>query len=141
MKKKISLFVLPIIALILEFLPRGVMMVFVTQNGDPIASYYPYFDLLPFGYAMWGPLITSVLTVFLIAMLIINLLIEKKWVIDFLKITSLIATIMSVTHFIFGLDRVTLISQFIFLCLLLEMLLIYIFYKNEVMIETNGANV
>lgn len=141
MKKKISLFVLPIIALILEFLPRGVMMVFVTQNGDPIVSYYPYFDLLPFGYAMWGPLITGVLTVFLIAMLIINLLIEKKWVIDFLKITSLIATIMSVTHFIFGLDRVTLISQFIFLCLLLEMLLIYIFYKNEVMIETNGANV
>lgn len=63
MKKKNILFViLPIITLILEVLPWGVVLKFANPEGEPWRHTYSYFDLTPFGYAVFPPLIVAVLT-------------------------------------------------------------------------------
>ncbi len=60
--KKLSLLALSIVAIILEALPYGVVMLFANPDGEPWRSTYSYFDLLPFGYAVFGPFIAAILT-------------------------------------------------------------------------------
>ena len=56
MKIKKSLFVvLPLVALILELLPNGVVLNFANPDGEPWRRTYSYFSLTPFGYANFGP--------------------------------------------------------------------------------------
>ena len=50
-------------ALIMEILPSGVAMNFATPDGEqPIVRMYPYFSDLPYGYAIFSPLVIGVLT-------------------------------------------------------------------------------
>ena len=58
--KRIALWVLPLTALIFELLPSGVVLRFANPDGDPWVRTYCHFDLTPFGYANFGPLIAAV---------------------------------------------------------------------------------
>ena len=54
------------IALVLEVLPIGVVMVFATSPTKQTIEVYSYFSLLPGGYANFTPLLTGILTILII---------------------------------------------------------------------------
>lgn len=54
------------IALVLEVLPIGVVMVFATSPTKQTIEVYSYFSLLPVGYANFTPLLTGILTTLII---------------------------------------------------------------------------
>lgn len=54
------------IALVLEVLPIGVVMVFATSPTKQTIEVYSYFTLLPVGYANFTPLLTGILTILII---------------------------------------------------------------------------
>lgn len=59
-----------ITALVLEALPYGAVLIFATPDST-FRSTYSYFDLMPFGYANFAPLITALLTCTVMTMAII----------------------------------------------------------------------
>ncbi len=66
MKKRVIYLFLPIITLILEIIPYGAVLNFGRPSEDGSIGYfretYSYFDMLPFGYANFAPMITGILT-------------------------------------------------------------------------------
>ncbi|MCD8354902.1 MAG: helix-turn-helix domain-containing protein [Clostridiales bacterium] len=65
--------VLQCVALILEALPIGVVMVFATSPTERATKTYSYFSLLPLGYANVTPMLTGILTVVIIMLGVITL--------------------------------------------------------------------
>ena len=51
------------VALILEILPVGAVMVFATSPSERFMEVYSYFSLLPLGYANFAPMLTGILTI------------------------------------------------------------------------------
>ena len=63
MKKRFCPVGLSLAALLLEGLPWGVRMQFMAPPGQaPFVEMTSYFDLTPFGYANFSPLVTALLT-------------------------------------------------------------------------------
>lgn len=61
------------IALILEILPVGAVMVFATSPTERTIEVYSYFSMLPVGYANFTPLLTGILTILIILLGVIAL--------------------------------------------------------------------
>lgn len=59
---------LTVLLLVLELLPHGVVLRFAQPEGDDILRTYSYFDLTPWGYAMFTPLLTALLSVALLVL-------------------------------------------------------------------------
>ena len=59
----------PVLTLILELLPWGVQMNFANPEGPPHTVFCSYFDLLPFGYADFFPMLVAVLSCVLLLVL------------------------------------------------------------------------
>lgn len=55
--------VMQCIALLLEILPIGAVMVFATSPNERITEVFSYFSLLPLGYANVAPMLTGILTI------------------------------------------------------------------------------
>lgn len=51
------------VALILEILPIGAVMVFATGPSEHFTEVYSYFSLLPLGYANFTPMLTGIMTI------------------------------------------------------------------------------
>lgn len=64
---------LTVLLLVLELLPYGVVLRFAQPEGDAILQTYSYFDLTPWGYATFTPLLTALLSVALLVMTLIAL--------------------------------------------------------------------
>ena len=62
MKKRLMYLALPALTLILEILPYGAVCNFANPEGEAWRRTYSYFDLTPFGYANFAPLLTAFLT-------------------------------------------------------------------------------
>ena len=104
-------------ALILESIPGGVVMTFAPGPGETLQVPASYFDLLPFGYGNFFPLITSVLTA-ADALGIWILAFQKRDLPHFqnaLFLCCIFTLVCSLLPFVFG---ITLIGAFISLCLL-----------------------
>ena len=78
-KKRLLLLIAPIIAVILESLPYGIIMYYAINNGnDRIAYKFSYFDpAVPFGGANFGAALTAVFTVVIIILSLIYVFIAK----------------------------------------------------------------
>lgn len=118
MKIKKSLFVvLPLVALILELLPNGVVLNFANPEGEPWRRTYSYFDLTPYGYANFGPFITAILTCALLVLVAIYLFKPRKRLNTAILNVSGFATAASLMPLMFGFDYITMIGVIITLLL------------------------
>ena len=61
------------VALVLEMLPIGAVMVFATSPTERTIEVYSYFSMLPVGYANFAPLLTGILTILIILLDVIAL--------------------------------------------------------------------
>ena len=61
------------VALVLEMLPIGAVMVFATSSTERTIEVYSYFSMLPVGDANFAPLLTGILTILIILLGVIAL--------------------------------------------------------------------
>ena len=108
--KRLLLSVLPLAALILEMLPNGVVLRFANPEGDPWVRTYSHFDLTPFGYANFGPLIAAVLTCVLLLLVVIYLFKPRKGLNTAIMNVSGFASVAAFAPVMFGVEYLTVIG-------------------------------
>ena len=108
--KRLLLSVLPLATLILELHPSGVVLRFANPEGEPWVRTYCHFDLTPFGYANFGPLITAVLTCILLLLVVIYLIKPRKGLNTAIMNVSGFAAVAAFAPVMFGLEYLTVIG-------------------------------
>ena len=129
MKKKLLYLILPVCTLFLELIPYGAVCNFARPATDgSIGRFrvlYSYFDLTPFGYANFSPLITGVITCLALLFLAIYCLSgNEKWM-RLTRNTLLVCTIVSVGPLTLGIDFFSLVGALITATLIAELLIIH----------------
>ena len=130
MKKRFVYLLLPIITLILEILPYGAVCIFATSPTETIKETFSYFDLIPFGYANFAPLLTAIITC-LIFVLLLKFCIKGN-VRMAVKAKNILyaAIIMSLGPLLFGIEYYSLVAGLITLSLVGELLLLQFTIKK-----------
>ena len=108
--KRIALLVLLLTTLILELLPNGVVLRFANPEGEPWVRTYCHFDLTPFGYANFGPLIAAALTCVLLLLVVIYLIKPRKGLNTAIMNVSGFAAVAAFAPVMFGLEYLTVIG-------------------------------
>lgn len=104
--------------LVLELLPYGVVLQFAQPEGDAILRTYSYFDLTPWGYATFTPLLTALLSVALLVLTLISLFRRNAHKFDSSIIAvSLLAAALSLVPLLTG--TFTSVAAAVTACLLL----------------------
>lgn len=128
MKKRLLLLVLPIITLILEIIPYGAVCNFARPATDGSIGHfrelYSYFDMTPFGYANFSPLITAILSCFVLLLVVIYCITGKKRVLLLVKNALPICIVISLCPLLYGIRFFSLVGALITISLLVELLLI-----------------
>ena len=109
--KRLLLSVLSLAALILEMLPNGVVLRFANPEGDPWVRTYSHFDLTPFGYANFGPLITAVLTCVLLLLVVIYFFKPRKGLNTAIMNVSGFAAVAAFAPVMFSVEYLTVIGM------------------------------
>ncbi len=94
----------PITALICEILPYGAVLNFWNPEGEPFRETFSYFDMTPFGYANFAPLITAVLTCIILIVTVFFIIKPKRTAAKILAVLSLIASVISLMPLLYGLS-------------------------------------
>lgn len=135
MKKRLSCLILPIITLILEILPYGAVLNFARPSEDGSIGYFretfSYFDMLPFGYANFGPFITAILTCVALFLLVIYCLIGKRQLITVTKNIVGIAALSSCFPLLMGVKFLSIVGILISLSLVAETWFLMKYQANE----------
>ena len=130
MIRRVLYLILPLITLFLEKLPYGAVCNFANPDGEPWSKTYSYFDLLPFGYANFAPLITAILTCIIVFLLIIYFVINSEGLILFIRNTLIIAAIISLCPLLLGTSYFSFVGGLITVSLLIEAILIHCTYME-----------
>ena len=135
MKKRFLYLILPIITLILEILPYGAVCNFANPEGDPWRKTFSYFDLTPFGYANFAPLLTVILTCAILVMLFIYLFTGKQGIASATKVMVGIGMPLSLCPLLFGIYFFSVVGALITTSLVAQFVLMQLTIK-KVPIET-----
>lgn len=116
-RRKYMLSHLPLIAVILEILPYGAVCNFAIPATDGsigrFRETYSYFDLLPFGYANFGPFLTAILTCVLLLLGFLYMIKGCEKCANAAKILSVIAIITSIMPLMFGIRYFSVVGALI----------------------------
>ena len=129
MKKRIPYLLLPLITLILEILPYGAVCNFATETRR-IRELYSYFDLTPYGYANFAPLITAVLTCIILVLLAVWCFTGKRQIMTAAKVLLAVGAVLSLCPLLLGIDCFSVVGALISLSLLAEFHLVYFKFKT-----------
>ena len=134
MKKRSFLLIFPVIAILLGLLPQSVVMNFAdydaeTGNVNIIKKYFSYFDMTPFGYGDFFPLMTAILTCAVTLLALIYMFTGRYALLNIMIGTCIAAAIVSVLPVL--LKSYTLIGLGITLLLVIEIMFITAMKKNE----------
>lgn len=123
--KRISLLLLPLITIVLEALPWGVVLNFGNPEGKPWRYTYSYFSLTSYGYANFGPLITAILTCVLLVLAIVYFFKAKDGICIAILNVSGFAAAASLMPLLFGME-ITVIAIIVSILLALEFAVCFI---------------
>jgi hypothetical protein len=129
MKKRLQYLILPLVTLILEVIPYGAVCNFAYPAEDgsikQLRELYSYFDLTPFGYANFAPLITAIITCVIILLVAIYCLTGKQsWAI-FARSALCIGVLISLCPLLLGIDYFSIVGALISASLIAELYLIH----------------
>lgn len=107
------------IAIILEALPYGAVLVFSPSPDESLVRLYSYFNFITFAYANFAPSLTATLTVTLAVMSLTANLVKRKAtrLRNTQFIITLVATVISICPAFYGYEYVTVIGVVITLLL------------------------
>lgn len=135
MKKRLLLLILPIITLILEIIPYGAVCNFARPASDGSIGHfrelYSYFDMTPFGYANFSPLLTAILSCLVLLLVLIYCITGNKRVLSLVKNTLPICIVISLCPLLYGIRFFSLVGALITISLLGELLLLHSFVKKQ----------
>ena len=121
--KKIGIVLFSIIALVLELLPFGAVIIFAPTPTETIRETYSYFSLKPFGYANFAPLLTGIFTCVLLILGIILLFKGNKNILNVIFIVSIISVVVSIIPILWGVEHYSIVGGMITVILVLESIL------------------
>ena len=129
MPARLPYLLLPAVTLILEILPWGAVCNFAAPAEDgTILRYrklYSYFDLLPFGYANFTPLITAIITCVITLLLIVYCVSGKKALAAGVRNLLWVCAVISLGPLAYGLRYFSAVGALITLSLMGEALLLH----------------
>ena len=128
MKKRLLYLILPIVTLILEILPYGAVCNFARPATDGSIGHfrqlYSYFDLTPFGYANFAPLITGIITCIIALLVLVYCITGKlKWA-QKAKNILYCCTLFSLGPLVLGIHFFSVVGGLITAALIAELLLL-----------------
>ena len=124
MKKRWLYLILPLVTLVLEILPYGAVCNFANPEGDPLRKTFSPFDLTPFGYATFAPLITAVITCIVFLLIVIFCITgNKKWACKARNILY-IGAVFSLGPLVLGIRFFSIVGALITVSLITELLVI-----------------
>lgn len=129
MKKRFLYPILPTVTLILEALPYGAVCNFADGEGKHLRKTFSYFDLTPFGYANFAPLITAILTCVAFILLVIYCFTGNKSISKAAGIVFCICSVISLAPLLYGIEYFSVVGAMITASLIAEFLLIYFTVK------------
>lgn len=124
MKKRFLYLLLPIITIVLEILPYGAVCIFATSPTERIKETFSYFDMIPFGYANFAPLLTAILTCVFFLLLIIFCIKGNVRMAIKAKNMLYVAIVISLGPLVYGFEYFSLVAGLITLSLVAELLLL-----------------
>jgi len=131
MKKRLLYLILPIVTLILEILPYGAVCNFANPEGEPWRKTFPYFDLTPFGYANFAPLITAIITCIILLLLVIYCITGKRRLVIVIKNVLCVCAVISLGPLVLGIRFFSVIGALITVSLIAELLLLHLTIKAQ----------
>jgi len=135
LKKRFLYLLLPIITLILEILPYGAVCNFARPAADGSIGHfrelYSYFDLTPFGYANFAPLITAVISCVVLLIVIIFCFSGKQKPAIIARNILFICTLFSSGPLLFGINYFSIVGALITISLVAELLLLHFAVKKQ----------
>ena len=137
MKKRFLYLILPIVTLILEILPYGAVCNFMRPPSEvnpdaPVGHFrelYSYFDLTPFGYANFAPLITAIITCIVLLILVIYCFTGKESLARAAKNILCVCSVISFGPLVLGPHFLSVVGILISFSLIGEFLLLRRFTK------------
>jgi len=108
--KKLIQSALCVLAIILESLPFGAVLYFAKDGGSAVRRTYPYFSLIPYGYANFAPFLVALLTCVLLALCILS---YKRPMQRPICILSGVATVLSLAPLFLGLRHFSVVGALI----------------------------
>lgn len=127
MKKRLLLLIAPVIAVVLECLPNGVILKFADGPNSTFTVTYSYFSLTPFGWAHFGFLPAAALTCVLLLLTVIYTFTAKEGLAAAAAGLSIFAGLLSLSAVImFGLEYLSIINAAVALLLFAEAALLLI---------------
>ena len=133
MKKRFLSLILPIVTLILEILPYGAVCNFMRPPSEvnpdaPIGHFrelYSYFDLTPFGYANFAPLITATITCIVLLILLIYCFTGKEKLARTAKNILCVGAVISFGPLVLGPHFLSVVGVLISLSLIAEFIVLH----------------
>ena len=129
-KKGLQYLILPVITVILELLPYGAVCNFGNPEGEPWRETFSYFDLTPFGYANFAPLLTAIITCLVFILILLFFLKGNPGLAIKAKNILYVAVVMSLGPLVFGLAYYSVIGALITASLMAELLLLQLTIKH-----------
>ena len=130
MKKRLLYLILPIVTLILEILPFGAVCNFANPEGEPWRKTFSYFDLTPFGYANFAPLLTAIITCLILVLIVVYCIKGNVRMAVKAKNILFVAVVVSLGPLVFGVRYFSLVGGLITVSLAAELLLLQFSVKK-----------
>ena len=129
MKERLKYLLLPVITLILEMIPYGVVLIFArpSQEGEIgyFKEYYSYFDLMSWGYGNVFPMLTACLTIVILGLLVFYCVKGGQGKVIAIKAMLCLAAFFSIFPIVLmGIRYITLVGVLVTLTLIAELLLV-----------------
>ena len=129
MRKRLLYLLLPVITLILEILPYGAVCNFANPEGESWRRTFSYFDMTPFGYANFAPLLTAMTTCAILAFLLVYLFTDRRRIIRITRVSLCVGILLSLCPLLYGIRFFSLVGALITVSLIAEWVLLYIAVK------------
>ena len=131
MKKRLLYLILPVITLVLEILPYGAVCNFANPDGKPWRRTFSYFDLMPFGYANFAPLLTAIITCLIFVLIAVYCIKGNTRTAITVKNILYIAVAMSLGPLVLGISYFSVVAALITLSLVAELLFLQFTVKRN----------
>ena len=134
MKKRLLCLIAPLITLIFEIIPYGAVCNFARPATDGSIGYFrelhSYFDMIPFGYANFAPLLTAILSCIILLLTVIYCITGNQQILSLVRNILPICAVISLCPLLLGIHYFSLVGALITISIIAELFVIHYYSKT-----------